>query len=63
MRRISALVPALYIVLLLLPVYWLVNMSFKSNAEITSGLTLWPAAPTLRNATMGEVPSRKRCSR
>jgi glycerol transport system permease protein len=49
MRRIGAVVPVIYIVLLLLPVYWLVNMSFKSNAEITAGLTLWPAAPTLRN--------------
>ncbi|MFY7961845.1 MAG: carbohydrate ABC transporter permease, partial [Elsteraceae bacterium] len=34
---------------LLLPIYWLLNMSFKSNVEITAGLTLWPQAPTLQN--------------
>jgi glycerol transport system permease protein len=49
MKRAGSLVPAVYIALLLLPIYWLVNMSFKSNAEITAGLTLWPADPTLRN--------------
>jgi len=49
MKRVGSLVPAVYIALLLLPIYWLVNMSFKSNAEITAGLTLWPAEPTLRN--------------
>jgi glycerol transport system permease protein len=38
---------ATYIVALLLPVYWLVNMSFKSNEEITSGLSLWPHHPVL----------------
>lgn len=49
MKRVGSLVPAVYIALLLLPIYWLVNMSFKSNAEIAAGLTLWPAEPTLRN--------------
>ena len=47
--RWSWLVPALYILFLMLPLYWLVNMSFKTNEEIVSGLTLWPAEPTLRN--------------
>jgi len=36
-----------YVTALLLPIYWLVNMSFKSNEEITSGLTLWPHHPVL----------------
>ena len=49
MKRAGSLVPAVYIALLLLPIYWLVNMSFKSNAEITAGLTLWSAQPTLHN--------------
>ncbi len=49
MRKISAIVPVLYIVFLLVPIYWLVNMSFKTNAEITAGATLWPQAPTLSN--------------
>ena len=48
-RRFSWIVPAIYIVFLLLPIYWLVNMSFKTNAEITSGFSLWPQQPTLRN--------------
>lgn len=39
----------LYFVLLLLPIYWLINMSLKTNEEILSGLTLWPQNPTLDN--------------
>ncbi|WP_144185825.1 carbohydrate ABC transporter permease [Elioraea rosea] len=39
----------LYLLFLLLPTYWLVAMSFKTNAEITTGLTLWPHSPTLAN--------------
>ena len=30
----SAVVMTLYLVFLLLPIYWLVNMSLKTNAEI-----------------------------
>ncbi|HEY4892330.1 MAG TPA: carbohydrate ABC transporter permease, partial [Reyranella sp.] len=40
---------ALFIVFLLLPIYWLVNMSFKTNEEIVSTMTLWPHAPTIAN--------------
>ncbi|WP_127144025.1 carbohydrate ABC transporter permease [Pelagibacterium montanilacus] len=47
--RFSWLVPTLYIVFLLLPIYWLVNMSFKTNAEILGGFSLFPQNPTLRN--------------
>jgi glycerol transport system permease protein len=39
----------LYVVFLLVPIYWLVNMSLKTNLEISSGMTLWPEAPTLDN--------------
>ena len=42
-------VPTLYIVFLLVPIYWLVNMSFKTNQEILSTFTLWPQNPTLAN--------------
>ncbi|MCA3451726.1 MAG: carbohydrate ABC transporter permease [Rhodobacter sp.] len=45
----SALVMALYILFLLLPIYWLVNMSFKTNEEITSSFTLFPQTFTLGN--------------
>nr|WP_199902278.1 carbohydrate ABC transporter permease [Azospirillum sp. B506] len=41
-----------YIVFLMLPIYWMVNMSFKTNEEILSGLTLYPHNPTLRNYTV-----------
>jgi glycerol transport system permease protein len=47
--RLSWLVPTIYIIILLLPIYWLVNMSFKTNQEIVNSLTLYPHAPTLRN--------------
>lgn len=37
------LIPLLvYILFLLVPIYWLLNMSFKSNTEILGGLTLFP---------------------
>jgi glycerol transport system permease protein len=42
-------VPTLYIVFLMLPIYWLINMSFKTNSEIVSSLTLYPHRPTLNN--------------
>ncbi|WP_373300972.1 carbohydrate ABC transporter permease [Saccharospirillum salsuginis] len=38
-----------YLVLLLLPIYWLVNMSFKTNTEILSGLSFFPQNFTLEN--------------
>jgi glycerol transport system permease protein len=44
-----ALVLTLYIVFLMLPIYWMVVMSLKTNEEILSGLTLYPHDPTLRN--------------
>ncbi|MGX5841140.1 carbohydrate ABC transporter permease [Mesorhizobium sp. ArgA1] len=43
------IVPTVYIIVLLLPIYWLINMSFKTNAEIVSSLTLYPHSPTIAN--------------
>ncbi|MDD7912059.1 carbohydrate ABC transporter permease [Pseudovibrio exalbescens] len=48
-ERLTFLVPTLYIVFLMLPIYWLFNMSLKTNQEILSGFSLWPANPTLAN--------------
>ena len=48
-KLISFLVSALYILFLLLPIYWLVNMSFKQNSEIVGTFSLWPNNPTLHN--------------
>jgi len=44
-----AVVMTLYLVFLMLPIYWLLNMSLKTNGEIQSGLTLWPQTFTLQN--------------
>ena len=38
-----------FLIFLLLPIYWLVNMSFKTNGEIVSTMTLWPREPTIHN--------------
>ena len=40
---------SLFLIFLLLPIYWLVNMSFKTNSEIVSTMTLWPHEPTLQH--------------
>ena len=45
-RRVTL---GLYLLVLALPIYWLVNMSFKTNTEINAGVTLWPHTPTLAN--------------
>ncbi len=42
-------VMTLYLLFLMLPIYWLVIMSLKTNTEITSGLTLWPQNLTFDN--------------
>jgi glycerol transport system permease protein len=49
--RISGrvVVMVLYLVFLMLPIYWLVNMSLKTNTEITTTLTLWPRNITFEN--------------
>jgi len=43
------LILSLFLVFLLLPIYWLVNMSLKTNLEIVSTMNLWPHDPTLAN--------------
>ncbi|MBC2837150.1 carbohydrate ABC transporter permease [Paragemmobacter straminiformis] len=47
--RGNGLVMALYLLFLLVPIYWLVNMSLKTNMEITSTFTYFPANLTFRN--------------
>ncbi len=52
------ILPRAHVIFILLPVYWLVNMSFKSNDEILSTLSLWPQTFTLANyATILTDPS------
>jgi glycerol transport system permease protein len=38
-----------YILFLLVPIYWLLNMSFKRNDEILGAMTLWPNNFTFDN--------------
>lgn len=43
------LVPIIYCLFLLLPIYWLVAMSFKTTGEILAGFSLFPQTWTLDN--------------
>jgi glycerol transport system permease protein len=47
--RSSAIVMSLYLLFLLIPIYWLINMSLKTNTEITSTFTLFPRDLTFQN--------------
>jgi glycerol transport system permease protein len=47
--RARWLVMTLYLVFIMLPIYWLVNMSLKTNTEIATTLTLWPRTFTFDN--------------
>ena len=44
-----AWVPLIYILFLMLPIYWLVSMSFKTTNEILGGFSLFPQKFTLEN--------------
>jgi glycerol transport system permease protein len=44
-----AIVMTIYLVFLLLPIYWLINMSLKTNTEILNVFSLWPRNFTLAN--------------
>lgn len=37
------IVPTLYILFLMLPIYWLINMSFKTTNEILGGFSMFPS--------------------
>ncbi len=39
----------LYFLLLLLPIYWMFNMSLRSNADILGNFAFYPSRPTLDN--------------
>lgn len=45
----AGIVCVVYIIFLMLPIYWLVNMSLKTNEEILSVFSLWPQNITLAN--------------
>ncbi len=47
----SAILPRIgliiYLFCLMAPIYWLINMSLRTNEDIVSGLAIWPHHPTL----------------
>lgn len=49
MSRLRWLIPFFYVIFVLLPIYWLLNMSFKTTNEILGGFTLWPHDFTFEN--------------
>jgi glycerol transport system permease protein len=52
MNSRTSLVPIAFVLFLLMPLYWLVTMAFKTNGEIAGQLTLFPHAPTLQHFTV-----------
>ncbi len=40
--KLRSVLLVIYLLLLLLPIYWMLNMSFKENEEITGLFSLWP---------------------
>ena len=54
----SAIVMGLYLTFLLVPIYWLLSMSLKTNTEILSTFSMWPVDLTFANyATILTDPS------
>lgn len=48
-RSFTVIVTSLLLAVVLLPIYWMVAASLKSNKEITQDVTLYPHAPTFGN--------------
>jgi glycerol transport system permease protein len=48
-RALSRVITALYILFLMIPIYWLIVISFKDNNEVMNSFSILPQAPTLRN--------------
>lgn len=58
MKSLRPAVPTVYIVFLLLPIYWLISMSFKTTNEILGGFSAFPQEFTLANyATIFNDPT------
>ncbi|CAD5260955.1 MULTISPECIES: carbohydrate ABC transporter permease [Halomonadaceae] len=45
----SRILLGLYLALMILPIYWLINMSLQTNSEILGSMTLWPQNLTFDN--------------
>jgi glycerol transport system permease protein len=49
MAKLTRFAPLFYVIFLMVPIYWLLNMSFKTTNEILGGFTLYPHQFTLGN--------------
>ena len=49
MRGVKITVVFVYILFLMLPIYWLLNMSFKTTNEILGGFSWFPQQFTLES--------------
>jgi glycerol transport system permease protein len=47
--RIGSVALPVYFVLLMLPIYWMISMSLKTNEEILAGFSLWPKNVTFEH--------------
>ena len=48
-QNLSRLLLATFLGLSLLPIYWMFNMSLKTNEEILGAMTMWPTHLTFDN--------------
>ena len=48
-KRLTRPILVIYLLLSLLPIYWMLNMSLKTNEEIIGALTIWPSNLTFDN--------------
>jgi glycerol transport system permease protein len=48
-KPVSLLIMVVFLLFLFVPIYWLINMSLKSNTEILTSIALWPKDLTLVN--------------
>ncbi len=48
-KRVTTPLLLVFLLLSLLPIYWMLNMSLKTNEEIVGVLTMWPAELTFAN--------------
>ena len=48
-NRASLITMTVYLLFLLIPIYWLINMSLKTNTEITSTFSIYPQTFTFAN--------------
>jgi len=49
MKRFTWVIPTVYIIFMLLPIYWLLNMSFRTTNDILGTFSLFPHELTLAN--------------